>query len=65
MCTSKPKVAETPPAPEPVKTTDEEVRRARETARNAALRRYGLRGTNVTGGLVSDTAQTTRQTLGA
>jgi len=66
MCTaSKPKVAETPAAPEPVKTADEEVMRARETARNTALRRYGLRGTDVTGGSLESTAGSKQKTLGA
>lgn len=66
MCSSsKPKVAETPASPEPVKTTDEEVMQARDTARSAAVRRYGVRGTDLTGGEVSDDAGTKRKTLGA
>ena len=66
MCSvSKPSTTPAPESPEPVKTTDEEVLRARQTTRNAALRRYGFRGTNVTGGLISDDAGTKRQTLGA
>ena len=64
MCTaSKPKAAEAPAAPEPVKATDEEVVKARQSARNAAVRRYGLRGTDLTGGLVSDNGM--NKTLGA
>lgn len=63
MCTATPKVAKTPESPEPVKTTDEEIVQARQTARNAAVRRYGLRGTDLTGGLVSDTGM--NKTLGA
>ena len=69
MCTaSKPRVAETPASPEPVKTTEEEQVKARETARNAAIRRYGIRGTDVTrgaAGLDDDSTSLKRTTLGA
>ena len=68
MCSSTPstpRVTPAPASPEPVKVTDEEVVKARDTARNAALRRYGLRGTDLTGGLVPDDAGGKRRTLGA
>ena len=65
MCTSTPKAAKAPEAPEPVKTTDEEMERARADARNAAIRRYGARATDVTRGSVSDAASVKRPTLGA
>lgn len=68
MCTaSKPKAAETPASPEPVKATEEEQVKARETARNAAIRRYGVRGTDVTHGaanLDDDSTTVKRTTLG-
>ena len=67
MCsTSKPKVAETPASPEPVKVAEEEQTAARDTARKAAVRRYGVRSTDVThGGAVLESQNMKRQTLGA
>ena len=69
MCTaSKPSVAETPASPEPVKVTEEEQAKARATARNAAIRRYGVGGTDVTKGAASlddDSTALKRTTLGA
>jgi cell division septation protein DedD len=60
-----PKKTPTPPEPEVVKRTEAEIAKARSDARNAAAKKYGVHGTNVTkGALASETAQTKRKTLG-
>lgn len=59
------KQAPTPPEPEVVKRTEAEVVRARDAARNAAAKKYGVHGTNVTkGALANEMAETKRKTLG-
>ena len=60
-----PKAAPTPPAPEVVKRVESEVVKARSNARDAAAKRYGISGTNVTGGSLStEEAVTKKKTLG-
>ena len=62
---STPKVSPTPPEPEVVKRTEAEVAKARSDARNAAARRYGMSGTNITRGrLESEAVETKKKTLG-
>lgn len=59
------KSTETPPEPEVVKRTEAEVVRARSTAKEAAIKKYGVHGTNVTkGALADESVQTKRKTLG-
>lgn len=54
-----------PPEPETVKRTENEVAQARSNAKAAASRRYGVSGTNVTGGsLAGVPAETKKQKLG-
>ena len=54
-----------PPEPETVKRTESEVAQARNSAKAAASRRYGVSGTNVTGGSLANTApETKKQKLG-
>lgn len=63
--TPKPKTQPTPPEPETVKRTEAEVAQARNSAKSAAAKRYGISGTNVTKGAVSsDTAETKKKKLG-
>lgn len=60
-----PKASPTPPEPETVKYTEEEVAKARSNAKNAAAARYGLSGTNVTKGMLTDeTVEQKKKTLG-
>jgi hypothetical protein len=55
----------TPPAPEVVKRTEAEVVQARNDAKDAAKKRYGISGTNVTkGALASEAVETKKKTLG-
>ena len=67
MCSS-PSVsspAPTPPEPETVKRVESEVVQARNDAKSAAAKRYGIAGTNVTkGSLADETAETKKKTLG-
>lgn len=59
------KTTPTPPEPEVVKRTEAQVAKARDDARNAAAKKYGVHGTNVTkGALAGETAETKRKTLG-
>lgn len=61
----RPKAQPVPPIPEPVKYMDAERAKARSDASAAAAKRYGVSGTNVTGGLLGDeNAQTKKKTLG-
>lgn len=63
MCSAKtPKSTPTPPQPETVKRVEAEVAQARNNAKNAAARRYGVSGTNVTGGVLADEAAETKKT---
>lgn len=55
----------TPPEPEVVKRTEAEVTKARNDAKAAATKKYGISGTNVTkGGLASEGVETKKKTLG-
>lgn len=55
----------TPPEPEVVKRTEAEVTKARSDAKNAAAKKYGVHGTDVTkGALASENVETKRKTLG-
>ena len=57
MCStpSMPKTkTETPPSPETVKRVESEVVKARQSAKDAATKRYGISGTNVTQGKLAD-----------
>ena len=55
----------TPPEPEVVKRTEAEVTKARNEARAAATKKYGISGTNVTKGtLASEPVETKKKTLG-
>ena len=56
---------ETPPEPATVKRVESEVVRARNNAKEAAARKYGISGTNVTQGvLAGEPAGTKKRTLG-
>ena len=60
-----PKAEPTPPAPETVKRVESEVTKARNDAKNAATKRFGISGTNVTGGALSvEDAAVKKKTLG-
>lgn len=60
-----PKPAPTPPEPAVVKRTEAEVVKARNDAKTAATKKYGISGTNVTGGaLESEAVETKRKKLG-
>lgn len=55
----------TPPEPEIVKRTEAEVAKARNDARVAATKKYGISGTNVTqGSLENVTPNTKKKKLG-
>ena len=55
----------TPPEPETVKRVESEVTQARNNAKDAAAKKYGISGTNVTkGALTDETAETKKKTLG-
>lgn len=63
--TPKAQVTPTPPEPETVKRTEAEVAQARNSAKNAASKKYGISGTDVTKGTVTaETAETKKKTLG-
>lgn len=66
MCSaSKPPAATpTPPPPETVKRVESEVTRARDDAKKTAARRYGVSGTNITGGALNNPAETKKNKLG-
>jgi hypothetical protein len=66
MCKADtPKPTPTPPQPEAVKRVEAEVAQARNNAKSAAAKRYGVAGTNVTGGaLATETAETKKTKLG-
>jgi hypothetical protein len=55
------KPAPTPPEPATLKRTETEVVQARNAAKNAATRRYGISGTNVTQGALSDNSADTKK----
>ena len=62
---STPKKTPTPPEPETVKRIDSEVTQARNNAKTAAAKRYGVMGTNVTkGAAVAADDNTKKKTLG-
>lgn len=52
----KAKTTPTPPEPAMLKRTETEVVQARNAAKSAATRKYGIAGTNVTQGALSDTS---------
>ena len=55
----------TPPEPETVKRVEAEVVQARSNAKNAAARKYGISGTNVTkGALADESVETKKKKLG-
>ena len=55
----------TPPEPETVKRVESEVVQARNNAKNAASKKYGISGTNVTkGALADEIAETKKKKLG-
>ncbi len=57
--------ATVPATPEPVKYTDDDVAKTRESARTAAIRRFGVIGTDKTKGALSGaSAETKQRTLG-
>lgn len=66
MCKAKtPTPTPTPPQPETVKRVEAEITQARNNAKSAAARRYGVSGTNVTGGaLAGEAAETKKSKLG-
>ena len=54
-----------PPEPETVKYTESEVAKARSSAKDAAAKKYGIAGTNVTRGSLADSAvESKKKTLG-
>ena len=53
--------AETPPSPETVKRVESDVIKARQSAKEAAVKRYGVSGTNVTQGRLSGTETETKK----
>lgn len=65
MGAKTPKAQTAPPEPETVKRTETEVLQARNSAKNAAAKRYGVSGTDVTkGSVTAETAETKKKTLG-
>lgn len=65
MGAKTPKAQAAPPEPETVKRTETEVAQARNSAKNAAAKRYGVSGTDVTkGSVTAETAETKKKTLG-
>lgn len=65
MCaasTPTPTQQPTPPQPETVKRVASEVTKVRNDAKTAAAKKYGISGTNVTGGKLSDTSAETKKT---
>jgi hypothetical protein len=55
----------TPPEPEVVKRTEAEIIKARNDAKTAATKKYGISGTNVTkGALAAEGVETKKKTLG-
>jgi hypothetical protein len=59
---STPKPKPTPPEPATLKRTESEIVQARNAAKSAATRKYGIAGTNVTKGALSDTVAETKKT---
>lgn len=56
---------ESVPTPAPVQRVDADVVKARNTAKNDAAKKYGLAGTDVTKGALSEsTASTSQKKLG-
>lgn len=65
MGAKTPKAQAAPPEPETVKRTETEVAQARNSAKNAAAKRYGVSGTDITkGSVTAETAETKKKTLG-
>jgi hypothetical protein len=59
------KTTPTPPEPAVVKRTEAEVVQARKDAKNAATKKFGISGTNVTkGALANEQVETKKKTLG-
>lgn len=58
---STPDQKPTPPEPETVKRTEAEIAKARNSAKTAAAKKYGVSGTNVTRGRVTDETLNTKQ----
>lgn len=58
---SAPKPAPTPPAPETVKRVESEVVRARNNAKSAASKRFGISGTDTTRGVLNDEDMSTKK----
>lgn len=58
---STPKASPTPPEPAILKRTEAEVVQARNVAKNAATKKYGIAGTNVTKGALSDSSGETKK----
>lgn len=52
----------TPPQPEAVKRVASEVTQVRNDAKTAAAKKYGISGTNITGGKLSDAPADTKKT---
>lgn len=58
---SIPSPAPIPPEPETVKRVESEVTQARNSAKEAAAKKYGVAGTNVTKGALADEAVETKK----
>ena len=58
---SIPSPAPTPPEPATVKRVESEVTQARSKAKEAAAKKYGISGTNVTRGALADEAVETKK----
>ena len=62
---AKQKTTPVPPEPATVKYTEAEVVKARNNAKEAAAKKYGISGTNVTqGALADEEVETKKKTLG-
>lgn len=64
MCAANtsPTQTATPPQPETVKRVASEVAQVRNDAKDAAAKKYGVSGTNITGGKLSDASAETKKT---
>ncbi len=63
MCSASktPTQQKTPPSPETVKRMSAEVAKVRDDAKAAASRKFGISGTNITGGKLIDNAPATKK----
>lgn len=62
MCAAAtPAQQKTPPQPATVKRVSSEVAQVRSDAKNAAAKKYGVSGTNITGGKLSDGTPDTKK----